>query len=263
MDQPIFSHVYDNGLVLVAEPMMSLESAAFSFLVPAGAMYDPPARLGLSTLACEMSTRGAGERDNRQFVQDLENLGIERSESVSNSHASFSGATLARNLFAGLELFADLLRRPLLPDDQLEAARAVALQELRAIEDEPGQKVMLELRRHQYPDPLGRSSHGQAAALEAIGIREIRDYFAGHYQPRGTILGVAGQFDWENAQGPRRRAAGRLGAPRAGRSPRRARSFRSGPISTTNRTRRKSASPTTACPIAIPTIFRPGAPSAC
>ena len=34
--QPIVSHVYENGLVLVAEPMKSLESAAFSFLVPAG-----------------------------------------------------------------------------------------------------------------------------------------------------------------------------------------------------------------------------------
>ena len=39
--------------------------------------------------------------------------------------------------------------------------RLVVLQELRAIEDEPGQKVMLELRRHQYPDPWGRSSHGE------------------------------------------------------------------------------------------------------
>ena len=55
MDQPIFSHVYDNGLVLVAEPMMSLESAAFTFLVPAGCVYDPPARLGLATLTCEMA----------------------------------------------------------------------------------------------------------------------------------------------------------------------------------------------------------------
>jgi predicted Zn-dependent peptidase len=194
--QPIFSHTYDNGLVLVAEPMMSLESAAFTFLVPAGCALDPEDRLGLSSFTCEMGLRGSGSRDSRQFVQDLENLGVERGESVSTSHTSFSGASLAKNLLPALSIFADLLRRPLFPREELEAARLVLLQELSAIEDEPGQKVMLELRRHQYPEPWGRSSHGEVAALESIGLAHIREYFDRHYHPNGTILGVAGHFDW-------------------------------------------------------------------
>ena len=79
MTQPILSHAYDNGLVLVAEPMMSLESAAFTFMVPAGCALDPDDRMGLGSLTCEMALRGSGKRDSRQFIQDLENLGIERS----------------------------------------------------------------------------------------------------------------------------------------------------------------------------------------
>ncbi len=197
MTEPILSHTFGNGLVLVAEPMMSLESAAFTFLVPAGCAFDPDRLSGLGSFTCEMGLRGSGKRDSRQFVQDLENLGVERGESVSNSHTSFSGATLAKNLFPALEIFADLLRRPHFPDDQLEAARLVVLQELRAIEDEPGQKVMLELRRRQYPEPWGRSSHGEAAALESIGLKQIRDFFVQHYHPNGTILGIAGNFDFQ------------------------------------------------------------------
>jgi predicted Zn-dependent peptidase len=195
--QPIVSHTYDNGLVLVAEPILSLESAAFTFLVPAGCAYEPQSRLGLGTLTCELTLRGCGPRDSRQFICDLENLGVERSESVSNSHTSYSGATLSKNLFPALELFADLLRRPHFPDVQLEPVRLMVLQELRAIEDEPGQKVMLELRRHQYPDPWGRSSYGEAADIESTELADIRDYFSRHYHPNGTILGVAGNFDWE------------------------------------------------------------------
>ena len=197
MTQPILSHAYDNGLVLVAEPMMSLESAAFTFMVPAGCALDPDNRMGLGSLTCEMALRGSGKRDSRQFIQDLENLGIERGESVSISHTSFSGATLAANLLPGLSIFADLLRRPHFPDDQLEAARLMALQELIAIEDEPSQKVMLELRRRQYPEPWGRSSHGERKSLETIELGELRDYYAENYHPNGTILGVAGHFDWE------------------------------------------------------------------
>ena len=196
MTEPIVSHTYENGLVLVAEPMAWLESAAFTFLVPAGCVYDPPKRSGLSAFVCEMALRGAGPRDSRQFVQDLENLGVERGESVSASHTSFSGAALAQNLGPALDIFSDLLRRPHLPREQLEAARLVVLQELHAIEDEPGQKVMLELRRRQYPEPWGRPSQGEIAALEAITAEEVRTYYAKAYRPNGTILGVAGRFDW-------------------------------------------------------------------
>ncbi len=196
MKQPIFSHTYPNGLVLVAEPMAGLQSAAFTFLTPAGCAYDPADRGGLTGFTCEMALRGAGPRDSRRFVLDLDNLGVERAESVSSSHTSYSGATLAENLPAALVIYADLLRRPHLPADQMEAGRLAMLQELRAVEDEPSQKVMIELRRRHYPDPWGRPTQGDQKALEATTLEDIRPFFARYYRPNGTILGVAGRVDW-------------------------------------------------------------------
>ncbi|MDZ4820863.1 MAG: pitrilysin family protein [Planctomycetota bacterium] len=196
MKQSFYNHTFDNGLVLVAERMPSLESAAFTFLVPAGSTNDPADRSGLSTMTCEMVLRGAGSRDSRQFIDDLENLGIQRNESVSASHSSFSGATLASNLPAALSIYADLLRRPHLPADQLEAGKLVAVQELRSLEDDPSHKVMLELRRRHYPDPWGRPSEGTLEAIEAITNDEIHAQFKSCYRPNGAILGVAGNIDW-------------------------------------------------------------------
>ena len=198
MTEPILSHVYPNGLVLVAEPMRSLQSAAFTFLTPAGCVYDPPERAGLASFTCEIALRGAGERDGRQFILDLDNLGVEHSESVSNAHTGYSGATVAENLPAGLAIFTDLLRRPRLPAEQLESCRQVVLHELRAVEDEPAEKVMIELRRQHYPKPWGRPSQGEQQALELTALDDIIPYFRRHYVPNGTILGVAGQIDWES-----------------------------------------------------------------
>jgi predicted Zn-dependent peptidase len=195
--EPILSYTFPNGLVLVAEPMAWLQSAAFTFLVPAGCVLDPPPRSGLSSFTCEMALRGAGPRDNRQFVTDLDNLGVERSASVSSAHAGFSGATLAENLPPALAIFADLLRRPRLPAEELESCRLLMLQELRAVEDEPAEKLMIELRRRHYPSPWGRPPQGEQAALEAITLGEIRPFFQQRYRPNGTILGVAGRMGWE------------------------------------------------------------------
>ncbi len=196
MTQSIYSHIYPNGLVLLAEPMTSVESAAFTFRVPAGCIYEPGDRGGLATLLSELVMRGAGSRDNRQFVSDLDNLGVERGESVSDAHTSFSGATLAKNLLPTLAIYADVLRRPHLPDDELEPSRLVVLQELSAVEDEPGQKVMLELRRCHYPDPWGRPSQGNVEGLQASKLKDVRTMFNRSFRPNGTVLGVAGRIDW-------------------------------------------------------------------
>ena len=197
MTHPIFSHTYPNGLVLVAEPIDALQSAAFTFLVPAGCVYDPPDRGGLSSFTCEMALRGAGSRDSRQFILDLDNLGVERAEGVTTAQVSYSGATVAENLPKTLAIYADLLRRPHLPNDQIESGRLAMLQELRAVEDEPSQKVMIELRRRQYPEPWGRSAQGDQKAIEATTIDDIRAHFRRCYRPNGAILGVAGRVDWE------------------------------------------------------------------
>jgi len=192
----ILTHTYDNGLVLAAEPMDWLESAAFTVLVPAGCCRDPVDRAGLSSLTGEMVQRGCGPRDSRQFVEDLENLGVEHHGSTSNSHTSFGAAMLADHLDESLAIYADLLRRPHLPEDQLEDVRQLCLQELRSVEDDLAQKVMIELQQRRYPDPWGRSAFGTAESLLAVSSDDVHNYFHQTYHPGGTILGVAGKLDW-------------------------------------------------------------------
>jgi len=194
--QTIYTHQLDNGLALVAEPMDWLESASFSLLVPAGCHRDPQSLLGLAGFVCEMVQRGCGSRDSHQFVTDLELLGADGSASVSNAHTTFGGAMPAESLHEALSIYADVVRRPHLPADQVEDARMVCIQEIRSIEDELAQKVFQQLRLLQYGEPFGRSSPGTIPTVQAISLGDIRDYFKANYHPNGTILGVAGRFDW-------------------------------------------------------------------
>ena len=191
------THQLANGMVLVGEPTDAVESAAFTLLVPSGYSTDPAERLGLSSLLCDMVLRGAGSRDSRALINDLEILGVERGESVGASQTSFSAATIATNLFDALGIYADIVRRPTLPAKQLDAGKLVCLQELHGAEDEPGQKLMIALRRRSYPSPWGRSSMGSETGINASTAGDMNDHFSQGYRPNGTILGVAGNFDWQ------------------------------------------------------------------
>lgn len=196
MTQKIFHHSLANGLTLVAEEMPWLESAAFALLVPAGCVVEPRERLGRASLTCEMAQRGAGERDSRRFLEDLENLGADTSASVSIAHTSFGGAMPAESLPQVLSIFGDLVQRPHLPEDQLEDARLGCLQEVKAVEDDLAQKTMQQLRLRHYADPWGRSSQGTEETVSQLTIDDVRQHFAEMYSPAGGILSVAGKIDW-------------------------------------------------------------------
>ncbi|WZP00488.1 pitrilysin family protein [Isosphaeraceae bacterium EP7] len=197
---------YPNGLVLVAETMPGVQSAAFTLLLPAGAAFEPADRGGMATMVAEWVTRGAGSRDSRAVLTDLDNLGVSHSVGAQTLHTSISAATLGRNLIPGLEIFADVLRRPAFDEAEIDPIRALALQSLQSLEDDPGSQVIYELRKHHFPDPWGRPAPGTRAGLEAAGPDDLRDFHRRFYRPNGAILGVAGAVDWDDL----RRAVDRL-----------------------------------------------------
>jgi predicted Zn-dependent peptidase len=193
----IKSHQLANGMVLIGEPNTAVQSAAITLLVPCGYTTDPQDRLGISSLLCDMVLRGAGSRDSRALINDLEVLGVERGESVGASQISFSAATLAENLDEALAIYADIIRRPHLPVDQLEAGQLVCMQEINGVDDEPAQKLMVELRKRCYPQPWGRSSHGTEEGVISSSSEDVSTHWKKHFRPETAILGVAGDFEWE------------------------------------------------------------------
>jgi predicted Zn-dependent peptidase len=195
--QQVHQHTLANGLTLLLERMDHVRSAAVNFLVPAGCVYDPPEERGLVSIFSDMITRGAGDRDSRALTLAMDSLGLDHSESVGQLHLRFWGSTLARNIPPALEIFADILRHPHLPNEELDSVKALALQDLQALEDEPRAKVMVELRRRFWPAPLGQDRRGTEVSIARITPKCLRDFHQAHFGPKGTILSVAGNMEWK------------------------------------------------------------------
>ncbi|CAA9445328.1 MAG: hypothetical protein AVDCRST_MAG64-4487, partial [uncultured Phycisphaerae bacterium] len=111
MPERYFQHTFANGLTLLAEQMPGVQSAAMTFLVPAGAATDPVDRSGSATVLSDLVLRGAGARDSRALTDYLDSLGLQRSSSVGVHHTRFGCAALATRVMQGLEVYADIVRR--------------------------------------------------------------------------------------------------------------------------------------------------------
>lgn len=196
-EQAIHHHTFPNGLTLVVEPMADVQSAAFSLLMPAGSIFDPPGEEGTAALLSDLITRGAGERDSVQLMTDLDNLGLQHGEGAGHNYLNFNGATLAEQLPTALRIYADMVQRPHLPAEEFEPARMGLEQSLRAIEDEPRQKILIELRRRCYDAPWGLPNEGTLDGLKNVTAKKVRQHFERCSRPRGAILGVAGKVDFK------------------------------------------------------------------
>jgi predicted Zn-dependent peptidase len=192
-------HVLKNGMVILGEAMEAVQSVAFDFMMPAGSACLPAGVCGASNVFCDWVFRGAGTRDNRQLSDSLDGLGLQRSTSVSSSHVTLGAKLEASNLGQALELFADIILRPHLDPGQFDLARQLAVEEVKSLDDEPRQKVMVALKEQFYPSPLGRSTCGHIPDLEALTAEAAAALVRGSFAAPEIILSVAGKYDFDQA----------------------------------------------------------------
>ncbi len=195
MNTSTLIHTLPNGLTLVGEPS-NKQVVAWSLQLPAGSATEPEGKDGLTTVLESVMMRGAGERDSRRLSDALDDLGIERGGSAEVESVSFGGATLGLYLADALSLYADVARRPRLPEDEWEAARDLALQSLDSLEDSPSRKMFVQLRRSWFTSGHRRAAIGTREGLESLSLEDLRADHAARFRPDGAILAVAGGFDW-------------------------------------------------------------------
>jgi predicted Zn-dependent peptidase len=195
--QILDKHTLKNGMTLLAEPMAEVASAAFDFMIPAGASTLPDGCKGASNVISDWIFRGAGDRDSRALGDALDNLGLHRAGSIGSSHIAIGAVLEATNLANAIALYADIILSPTLAEDQFELAKQLAVDSVLALDDDPRQKVMLKLREEFYPDPLGRSAMGEIDELENLSAEYAKQILTDRFNLSRTIFTLAGKYDFD------------------------------------------------------------------
>ncbi len=197
MTERLDKHILKNGMVLLGEPMEAVGSVAFGFMLPAGAALLPDGCCGAGNVITDWIFRGAGDKNSRELIDALDGLGLHRAGSVGSSRITIGAALEAGNLAEALELYADIILKGRLKEDQFELAKQLAIDGVRALDDDPRQKVMLKVREQFYPPPLGRSTAGDIDELKTLTVEETKKIIKNNFNLSQTIFSVAGKYDFD------------------------------------------------------------------
>jgi len=187
-------HTLSNGLtVLVRENHVS-PTVVLQGYVKAGGLYDTDETAGLARLTAATARRGTVTRTFQEINEAIESVGASLSMAAGRHLTGFSGKSLGEDMALLIEILADILQHPNLPDAELHKVRGQVITSLRQAEDNTQRKASREFRALCYPagHPYARSPEGTLETVPNLQRDQLVAFYKRFYSPRGAVIAVVG-----------------------------------------------------------------------
>ncbi|QMW23017.1 M16 family metallopeptidase [Sandaracinobacteroides saxicola] len=189
-----------NGIDVLLARVPAVPVVRIAFSRPGGSSSDDRAKPGAHAIMLAMLDEGSNGRLGALTGPDIarlqERLGASISASSTLDRTRVTLSALTPNLAASVALFADVIRAPAFPADQLERVRGQALAGLAAAEKDPDALAINALPPLMYgaAHPYGLSFNGQGT-VAGVGALTRADVLVRHdaaLRPEGATLIVVG-----------------------------------------------------------------------
>jgi predicted Zn-dependent peptidase len=189
-------HRLPNGVRIVAEPMPGLASASVGLWVTAGGRHERAEQNGVAHFLEHMAFKGTARRSARRIAEEIEDVGGYINAYTGREMTAYYARVLGPDVPLALDILADIVLAPAMPDPEIEVERGVILQEIGQALDTPDDIIFDWLQETAYPDqPFGRAILGPAERVGAFGRADLAGFVAEHYGPDQIILSAAGAVD--------------------------------------------------------------------
>ena len=198
LDEGLLRTTAPNGLVILTERLPGVRSAAVGIYVRTASAHEPLNQLGISHLLEHMVFKGTERRTARELALELEIRGGGLDAFTSRDYTSYQAHVLDADLPLAVEILTDLVRHPLLRQNDLESERNVVLEEINAVADTPDDLVFELHAKVLWPEhPYGYSILGTRESLESLSATDLQTLHRGGYYRGNCVIAAAGNVNHE------------------------------------------------------------------
>jgi predicted Zn-dependent peptidase len=202
LDHGLRRTVLPSGLTVLTEVLPGVRSAALGVWVRTASAHEPRAKMGVSHLLEHMVFKGTERRTARELVLELEVRGGSLDAYTSRDHTHYQAHVLDEDLPRAVDVLTDLVRRPLLRQDDLDLERKVVLEEISTVEDTPDDMVFEVFAERLWPaHPYGYSILGTRDTVSALQAGDLQALHARGYFPGNCVVAAAGCVDHDRILG--------------------------------------------------------------
>ncbi|MBA2378902.1 MAG: insulinase family protein [Blastocatellia bacterium] len=190
----IGKHKLKNGMNVWIVERHHLPIVSMNLVIDAGGTLDPDDRSGLASMTASLMDTGTKSRSAEDIANVRQTLGTSLNTGSGWDGASVSMQTLAKNIDASLDLFADVVVNPTFPENELETLRRRSLVGLLQRRDNPNAIANVAYNALLYgkDHPYGRSLGGDEASIKAVTKADLEKFYSTYFRPNNSTLVVVG-----------------------------------------------------------------------
>jgi len=186
----------DNGMriyLLIDKSMPVFEGSA---RINCGAYLEPADKVGLASICgAVLRTGGTSKWTGDEIDEELEAIGGSVETYIGNTSAGANVNVLSEYTDLGLEVLAEILRRPVFDQDKIDLAKVQERSGISRRNDDPMQISLREYRKVIYGAESPFARHVEYKTINAVEREDLVVFHAKYFKPQNVQLAFWGDFD--------------------------------------------------------------------
>ncbi|HEX8266199.1 MAG TPA: pitrilysin family protein [Pyrinomonadaceae bacterium] len=207
-----------NGLQVVLLENHKVPTFSMQMVVLSGGLSDPQTARGVASFTASLLREGTAKRSSKEISEQSESLGavIGANAGLSGFTSNVTAAGLVENLDQTLDIFADVVRNPAFPTEEVDKYKARTLAQLPLQRSNPGLLAAERFNRAIYGEHPASLVLPPVESLRTLTPDALKQFHQTYYRPNNAILAVTGDItmkelmpklekafgDWQKAEVP-------------------------------------------------------------
>ncbi len=185
-----------NGLQVVTEHMAASRTFSVGVFAGVGSRHENRALHGASHFLEHVLFKGTRRRSAEEISASVEAVGGELNAYTTKEYTCFYARVLRDDATLAVDVLSDMISSSLVTAADIDAERAVILDEIAMHADDPGEVVSeLVSDRVFAGSGLGQSVIGSPGSITALSRDQIVRHWRRHYAPASLVVAAAGHVD--------------------------------------------------------------------
>jgi len=184
-----------NGLRVIVVERKNVPLVTAAIYIKNGGEVDPPQLAGLADMTASLLTKGTDKHSAPEIAEAIEALGGTIESGAGWDRSSANVNVMSARFVQALAILAEVVRRPVFKDEEIERLRQQYLDDLQVALGDPGQIARFVAARVVFGDmPYGHPLSGTPESIARIKRDDIVKLHATYYRPDNAILVVGGDI---------------------------------------------------------------------
>ncbi len=185
-----------NGIVVLVNQDQTTPQVVVRASLLAGSVFDPAEKAGIARFVAPMLIRGTELRSFQQLSEETDSMGMALNVEAGRLTGQVGLRSLKEDLPRGMEILAEVLRRPSFPGDEVEKLRMQIISGLR--EQETSARSVAEKNFLEVLYPQGHPYHqwpsGTQQTVGSITRDDLASFYRRYYRPDTLVVAVVGDI---------------------------------------------------------------------